>query len=307
MQPQSASARIMGMINGYLVSQALSVAATLGIADLLASGPRAVEELTLETSAQEDALYRLLRALAAVGVFHEDASRRFALTQLGDCLRSDAAEPVGRWAANIGRSYVWAAAGFVLKATDLARRPRRSWSVRRTVRAIGQSSWAAPRPTNSRLPPSHEQMTKSRPTTGQQVGDRSRWISDGSARPPEPRQLLVRRDHARLTVAVRGRRANQLHWPGTTFIRPDRNVIVTWRGRDNTVISCGIRDADNRTLRRDERGNDEMEGICATARRTDHRPEAAQRRGSGRREEIRFGNRCGYVASVIVPTGHSFG
>ena len=40
MQQPSASARMMGLINGYLVSQALYVAATLGIADLLAEGPR---------------------------------------------------------------------------------------------------------------------------------------------------------------------------------------------------------------------------------------------------------------------------
>ena len=118
MQAQSASARMMGMVHGYLVSQSLYVAATLGIADLLAGGPRAVEELALETGAQEDPLYRLLRALAAAGVFHEDASRRFALTELGDCLRSDAAEPVGRWAANIGRPYVWAAAGDLLHSVQ---------------------------------------------------------------------------------------------------------------------------------------------------------------------------------------------
>ena len=114
MQQPSASARMMGMVNGYLVSQALYVAATLGVADLLVEGPRAVEEIASKTGVQQEALYRLLRALAAAGVFHEDASRCFALTELGDCLRSDAKEPVGRWAANIGRPYVWAAAGALM-------------------------------------------------------------------------------------------------------------------------------------------------------------------------------------------------
>ncbi len=114
MQQPSASARLMGLVNGYLLSQALYVAATLGIADLLADGPSGVRELASKTGAHEEALYRVLRALAAAGIFHEDASRRFALTELGDCLRSDAAEPVGRWAANIGRPYVWSAAGALL-------------------------------------------------------------------------------------------------------------------------------------------------------------------------------------------------
>jgi hypothetical protein len=53
----------------------------------------------------------LLRALAAVGVLEERESRRFALTPVGDCLRSDAAEPVGGWAAFVGRRSHWDAWG----------------------------------------------------------------------------------------------------------------------------------------------------------------------------------------------------
>ncbi|UGS36705.1 Mitomycin biosynthesis 6-O-methyltransferase [Capillimicrobium parvum] len=55
-----------------------------------------------------------MRALASEGVFHEEDGRRFALTPIGDCLRSDAEEPVGAWAAFVGRPYYWQAWGDLL-------------------------------------------------------------------------------------------------------------------------------------------------------------------------------------------------
>ena len=56
----------------------------------------------------------MLRALASVGVLHEDDDGRFALTAIGECLRSDAPEPVGGWAAFVGRPYHWQAWGALL-------------------------------------------------------------------------------------------------------------------------------------------------------------------------------------------------
>jgi O-methyltransferase domain/Dimerisation domain len=97
------SATLLGLVNGYQVSQAIHVAATLGIADLLKNGPRSSDDLAVATGTHAGSLYRLLRALASVGVFREDADRRFALTLLGDGLRSDAPEPIGPWAVFIGQ------------------------------------------------------------------------------------------------------------------------------------------------------------------------------------------------------------
>jgi hypothetical protein len=77
------------MITGYWISQALYVAAKLGIADLLTAGSRSVAQLAAATKGEPSALYRLLRALASVGVFAEDGQGRFTLTPLGQCLRSD--------------------------------------------------------------------------------------------------------------------------------------------------------------------------------------------------------------------------
>jgi hypothetical protein len=75
------------MLTGTWVAQALYVAAKLGLADLVADGPRTAEDLAAATQTHPRALYRLLRALAGVGVFAEDEERRFALTPLAECLR----------------------------------------------------------------------------------------------------------------------------------------------------------------------------------------------------------------------------
>ena len=93
------------LVNGYQVTQAVHVAVKLGIGDLLADGPRTSDDLAAATGAHPDALYRLLRALAGVGVFREEAERRFGLTELGSGLRSDAPESLVGWAAFVGEPY----------------------------------------------------------------------------------------------------------------------------------------------------------------------------------------------------------
>jgi O-methyltransferase domain/Dimerisation domain len=106
---ESPTAHLRRLVNGYQLSQALSVAATLGVADVLADGPRTSDDLAQATDSHPDALYRLLRALAAAGVLHEADGRRFSLTQLGQPLRSDATESVHGWATFVGRPYYRAA------------------------------------------------------------------------------------------------------------------------------------------------------------------------------------------------------
>ena len=77
------------LLTGYWVSQAVYVAAELGLADRLVAGPKTAEELAEVTGTHAPSLYRLLRALASVGVFTESEDRWFSLTPLGECLRSD--------------------------------------------------------------------------------------------------------------------------------------------------------------------------------------------------------------------------
>jgi len=79
------------MITGYWVSQAIYAAAKFGIADLLKDGPKTAEQLAAATSTNADALYRLLRALASIGIFAEGKARQFSLTPLAEPLQSNVA------------------------------------------------------------------------------------------------------------------------------------------------------------------------------------------------------------------------
>jgi hypothetical protein len=82
--------QLLPMVMGRWVSQSLSVAARLNVADLLADGPKAIDAVASQAGANADALYRMLRALASVGVFSECGSKTFSNTPLSEVLRSDA-------------------------------------------------------------------------------------------------------------------------------------------------------------------------------------------------------------------------
>jgi O-methyltransferase domain/Dimerisation domain len=75
--------RLWTLIRGYRISQAVYVATRLGIPDLLAGGPRDIEELAQETDSHPPSLRRVLLALAAAGVLNKVGQSRSALTPVG--------------------------------------------------------------------------------------------------------------------------------------------------------------------------------------------------------------------------------
>lgn len=93
----TANTRLVEMAMAYSRSRVLCAAARLGVADALGEDERSVEELAASCEADKDALYRLLRALASIGVMQETAERRFRLTEFGRPLRKDVDGSV--WAA----------------------------------------------------------------------------------------------------------------------------------------------------------------------------------------------------------------
>ncbi len=111
--PQAA---LMQLLLSGLVSQAVSVAAKLGVADQLASGAKTAEELAAESGAHAPSLYRLLRALACVGVFREGEGRRFEQTPLSDALRSDAPGSVRDMAIFWGEEWHWRVWGYTYES-----------------------------------------------------------------------------------------------------------------------------------------------------------------------------------------------
>src|SRR5436305_4208469 len=93
LEPDNAAAlhaRLIEMARPIWRARALYAAAALGLADLLADGPRTVEDLAEMTKTHAPSLYRLLRALASCGLLHEVQPRMFVTTPLGAALQTGA-------------------------------------------------------------------------------------------------------------------------------------------------------------------------------------------------------------------------
>jgi hypothetical protein len=82
--------QINQMMGGHVVTRALYAFAELGIADTLKDAPRSAAGIAPIVGAEAAPLYRLLRMMAGLGFLVEDAGNRFALTPLGEAMRSDA-------------------------------------------------------------------------------------------------------------------------------------------------------------------------------------------------------------------------
>jgi hypothetical protein len=76
------------LATGHYISRALCLAAKLDIADLIKDGPRHCHELADATGTHAPSLKRVMRLLASVGVFREEENSNFALTPVGECLRT---------------------------------------------------------------------------------------------------------------------------------------------------------------------------------------------------------------------------
>jgi SAM-dependent methyltransferase len=102
--PASPYRTLAELLIGGQVQQAIHVAARLGVADLLAEGDARADELAPAVGADPNALYRLLRALAGIGLVEEDEDGRFGLTPLGAPLRADdpgSVRPFALWAGAV--------------------------------------------------------------------------------------------------------------------------------------------------------------------------------------------------------------
>lgn len=98
---------MMQIISGKCVSRCVSLAAELAIADMLADGPKDVAALAKGTDTSPDALYRVLRTLAGVGVFSELPDRHFQNSPLSATLISDSRGSVRHYARWFGRELHW--------------------------------------------------------------------------------------------------------------------------------------------------------------------------------------------------------
>jgi O-methyltransferase domain/Dimerisation domain len=118
------SQQILQLGTGYMASACLYVAAKLHIADQLANGPKTVADLAGPARGiHEDSLYRIMRALASVGVFTETAPRTFANSPMSEMLREDAPGSMRAgviWTANPMHFRVFAELGHAVETGETA-------------------------------------------------------------------------------------------------------------------------------------------------------------------------------------------
>lgn len=106
--------QVLLMLAGKWITGVIHVVARLGIADLLAGGPRTPDDLAAATGAHSRTLYRFLRASAAVGVFAERSDGRFELTPKAEYLRGDVPGSLRNLAYFYGETTVWNCWGHVM-------------------------------------------------------------------------------------------------------------------------------------------------------------------------------------------------
>lgn len=106
------------MINGFKITQMIYVAAKLSIADLLQSGSRSSEELADATKVDSHSLHRVMRALASLGVFHENADGTYELTPLSELLRNDVPGSQRGAAIMWGEDWSWRPWGQLLQSVS---------------------------------------------------------------------------------------------------------------------------------------------------------------------------------------------
>ena len=105
------------MATGYWLSEVIYVAAKLGIADLLESGPQSVVELAATTCSDSRSLFRVLRALSNFGVFTQNDDGYFALSRVGNALRTNVPGSLRRAVISLGEIH-YRACGELLHAVQ---------------------------------------------------------------------------------------------------------------------------------------------------------------------------------------------
>lgn len=99
---------LMELATGAWTTQVLYVAATLGIPDELADGPAHAADVATRVGADPGAVYRLMRAMVSRGALREERDGRFALTPVGDALRTDSEGSLRDMVLFIGHPARWA-------------------------------------------------------------------------------------------------------------------------------------------------------------------------------------------------------
>jgi len=247
---------LIEMAQGYFRGKTLCAAVRLGVADALGDGEKTLDELAAVTASDRDALHRLLRALAGLGVLREIAPARFALTPSGRPLRRDAPDSVWAsivfWADLIADFWTWLpecvrAGGSTRAAQAMEREGVRSrWSREPDPSAIFHAVFAEPSAAD--MVPLVEACDFSRCRLVADLGGASgALLAAILGAHPGTRGLLVDRPEA---VAGAGPRLAAAGLAGRCEVRAGDLLEAVPRGADAYVLKCVLHGYDDDQARR---------------------------------------------------------
>jgi hypothetical protein len=99
--------QVIQMATACWMSRLIFVAAQLGLADRLADGPQNAEAVAASTGSHAPSLYRVMRTLASLGLLMEDDQHRFALTPLGETLKTGAPGSARATVLTLAGDLIW--------------------------------------------------------------------------------------------------------------------------------------------------------------------------------------------------------
>ncbi|MGE0313663.1 MAG: methyltransferase [Lautropia sp.] len=120
-KPTSPAGRLLELMSGHWVAQAIHVAAELGLADLVDRRGSTVAELAERSGADPDSLFRLMRALASVGVFAQREPTVFVPTPMSTLLRDAVPGNLRAFARFQGADWHWRSWGGLLDSVKSGR------------------------------------------------------------------------------------------------------------------------------------------------------------------------------------------
>lgn len=119
-EPSTPAEHLLDILGGKARVQAISTAAALGLADVLANGPRTVPSLAAELGCREDVLATVLRMVAGLGFFTSPEPGVYALTERGQVLRRDQLGPLATFVGAPEQWDPWARLRDAARGGDVA-------------------------------------------------------------------------------------------------------------------------------------------------------------------------------------------
>jgi hypothetical protein len=133
------------MLDGFRLTQMVHAAAKCGVAEQLKEGPRTIEHLAAATGTHADSLYRLLRALAGMGIFEEQPDMRFRLTPAAELLLPGVPGSVRAAALQMGQPDMWQSWGALTHSVKTGE------TAFNHVYGMGDFDWYKEHPAEARL------------------------------------------------------------------------------------------------------------------------------------------------------------